>query len=244
MASMKTLSPMVTQRLDTAKIVIETTRSHASELAAALATTLDVPQDHLLTLIHAQAALLERASEEMERCERDYVAEQDDDVSLRGKIAEAGIELDHKLRLTREHIRSFESDDTLAVYGLDQPPPRARAALVGYAQNAILQLRAHPFRFSGELGQVIDTRKVAVLLDGLLEPFDHLVTEMSQEMSQLRASLDARNAAVDAWTDTYQGVSCSLEGLFHLAGLHHLAERIRPSYSRVHGAIATGSEEE
>ncbi len=147
MASMKNLSPMVTQRLDTAALVIETTRSHTSELVGALATTLDVPEDHLLGIIHAQIALLEHAGEEMARCERDYVAEQDDDISLRGKIAEAGIELDHKLRLTREHIRSVESDDTLAVYGLDEPPPRARAALVGYACLVLLTLTLERARF-------------------------------------------------------------------------------------------------
>ncbi len=231
---MNNLSPMVVQRLETATFVIETARAHANELSGSLASSLGVPGEHLHALIHAQANLLETAGLEMERCERDYIDEQDDDVSLRGKIAEAGIELDHKLRLTRDHIRTFESEDTLIIYGLDEPPPRARKALVGYAKNAVAQLHAHPFRFSGELGQVIDTRKVAVLLDELLEPFELLVSEMNKEMSQLRVALDARNCAIDRWTDTYQGVSCSLEGLFRLADLHLIAEHISPSYARVH----------
>ena len=51
-------------------VVIETTRSHTSELVGALATTLDVPEDHLLGIIHAQIALLEHAGRRRARPEQ------------------------------------------------------------------------------------------------------------------------------------------------------------------------------
>ena len=231
---MKTMSAMVSQRLAAADVVVVAAREHASDLSASLHDVLGLPAEQIRALLVAQADLLERACTTLKECEHIYIEEQDDDVSLRGRIAEAGIELDQKLRMVRENIRTFESEDALAIYGLDEAPPRAREALVGYAANAIQQLRAHPYQFTGELGQVIDTRKVAVLLGDLLEPFETLVAEMSEEMNQLREALDARNSAVDIWTDTYQGVAGTLEGMLRLARKYTLADSIHPSFIRKH----------
>ncbi len=177
-------------------------------------------------LLMAKMELLEETTRQMRDAERAYLEEQDDDIELRGQLAEASIELDHKLRLTREHIRQAEGDNALQIYGLSDAPPRAREALVSYAHNAIELLTAHPYSFTGDLGQVLETRTVAVVLNDLLEPFAKLVDEMSNELNELRHALIKRNEAIDAWIDTYQGIALSLRGMALLTSQHHLYDEI------------------
>lgn len=177
-------------------------------------------------LMMAQMELLEDTTQQMSDAERNYLEEQDDDISLRGQLAEASIELNHKLRLTREHIRQAEGGNALQIYGLSDAPPRAREPLVSYAHNAIELLTSHPYSFTGDLGQVMETRTVAVVLNDLLEPFSKLVDEMSSELDELRHALVRRNEAIDTWLDTYKGVALSLKGMALLTGQHHLHDEI------------------
>lgn len=238
---MAKISQMVASRVATAEALTRAARDLAEELGSALGPQLGGREGfearQLRALILSQADYLEETTRRMREAEQAYVNEQDDDISLRGRLAEASIELDRKLRLTREHIREAEGMSALQIYGLQTPPPRARAALVSYARNVIDLLSAHPYTFTGELGQALETRTVAVLLNELLEPFERLVHRMESEMSELQDALRERNAHLDAWVEIYRGVSRTMEGLCRLAGKREAAEHFTPSFERAPGAL-------
>jgi len=234
---MSRISKMVDERLTKAAHVVRMTREHMDELLEALtpiaAHDPGVDIEHVRSFIASQLTYLERQSERLREFEERYVDEQHDDMSVRGEMAMRGVDLDTSLREARDMLREFDSETTLHIYGLVEVPPRARHALVEYARNAIVLLRAHPHRFSSERGELMDTRQVADDLDGQLEPFEALVTRLKNEIIDLREALDARNTAVDQWIDAYQGVCCVLEGLFRQAGLHETADRLSPSFRRI-----------
>lgn len=235
------ISPMVAKRLEDAATLIASAREHASRLAAKLDPKLGsynaLEPSHVEALILSQVSYLESLTGTMQAAEQEYIEEQGDDIILRGKLAEACIELDRKLRATREHIQESEGPSALQIYGLTDNPPKARSALVSYARNTIELLSAHPYTFVGELGQQLETRTVAVLLNDLLLPFADLVTQMNTEMDELREALQHRNDAIDAWIDTYRGVSHTIEGLCRIAGEHELAEQFKPTSKRVIGSL-------
>jgi len=230
------ISIMVAKRLTETATLIATARENADILAEKLGQKLEgrdgFESTHIKTVILSQASYLQEITSRMHEAEKAYVDEQDDDIALRGKLAEASIQLDHKLRLTREHIRSAEGPNALQIYGLSMTPPRARDALVSYAHNTIELLSAHPYTFTGELGEVLETRTIAVLLNDLLEPFEQLVDKMNIEVDELQQALGERNRAIDEWVETYRGLSKILEGFCRMAGMHELAENFLPSFER------------
>ncbi|MEM1347119.1 MAG: hypothetical protein AAGI01_01090 [Myxococcota bacterium] len=188
---------------------------------------------HVRAFISSQLTYLEHHSERLRAFEERYVDEQYGDMSVRGELAMLGVDLDNSLREARNILREVDSETTLHIYGLVDIPPRARHALVDYAQNAIVLLRAHPHRFYSGRDEVLDTRQTADTLADQLAPFEELVTRLQHEILDLREALDARNTAVDHWINAYQGVCCVLEGLFHQAGLHDIADRLSPSFRRI-----------
>lgn len=232
---------MVARRVIEAVKLIAAAREHAAELAQSLRPILAGREGfegaQIEAMILSQADYLEDMTTQMRRSEQEYINEQDDDITLRGRMAEASIDLDRKLRLTREHIRGAESSSALQLYGLTEAPPRARQALVNYTRNAIELLSARPYTFTGELGESLETRKVALLLHELLDPFAQLVGKMDTEMSELQQALQTRNRAIDEWVEAYCGVGRSLEGLCQLAGERELAEKFSPNFKRVTGSL-------
>lgn len=229
-------TPMVLERLDATQLTIHTVHQNLDEVCEALAPVL--AHSDLLNTAHAQAFItshlkhLECVAERMSACDLGYVCEQNDDINLRGKIAETGLDLDHKIHQIRDNIRNLDSNETLGIYGMAEKPPRARQALVAYAQQVIRLLRARPYQFSGEIGQIIDTRTMADILEQVLTPFQKLVDEMNKEMDDLQSALHKRNNAIDTWADIYQGVCQCLEGLFRLANKNIIADALSPSFRR------------
>ncbi len=233
---MRDISTMVARRVQEAQNLVTRARQQADELSVALGPHLGgragLTTDNIRSLILSQAEYLESLTDQMREAEEAYVSEQDDDISLRGRLAEASIELDRKLRLTRAHIRDSEGADALQIYGLVDTPPRARGALVDYARNAIDLMSAHPYTFRGELGEILETRTVAVLLKDLLEPFEALVERMNTEVDELQEALSERNVAMDDWVNAYRGVARTLEGFCWLSGKFDLAEEYHPNFER------------
>ena len=226
------ISQVIVSKIGATAQLMSFVQRHATALSEPLGERLsrfgelDSPQQVIRQLLMAKMALLEEATRQMRDAERAYLEEQDDDITLRGDLAEASIELNDKLRLTRDHIRRAEGDNALQIYGLSDAPPRAREALVAYAYNAIELLSSHPYSFRGNLGQVLETRAVAVVLNDLLEPFSELVDTMSREIDELRGALLARNEAIDTWLGTYQGIMLWLQAISQLTEQHELLEEL------------------
>lgn len=225
------ISQIIAAKIGATAQLMNLVQQHGESLAQGMADQLEL--DHLSIqhpgkLLHdlmlAKIELLEESTRQMRDAELAYLEEQDDDISLRGRLAESSIELDRKLRLIRDNIRDSEGDNALQIYGLQDAPPRARQALVCYAHNVIELLSAHPYTFTGPLGQKLETRTVAVMLNDLLEPFALIVKDMDNEISELKSALARRNDAIDTWVDTYKGFLLHLQGMALMSARHDLVE--------------------
>lgn len=181
-------------------------------------------------MLHMTKAHLERLAaltEQLSLREQAYDEEQADDAALRGQIAEVTLTLYQTLSRTRDRIVEVDGPDTLQIYGLQERPPRARGALVQYSRHTINLMRAHPYTFHDDLGELVDTRRVATFLQELFEPLESLVSQMDHELDDLQEALKQRNASLELWTDLFHGLCTMLEGFFTLCGNHDLAEQLR-----------------
>ena len=181
----------------------------------------------LTALVEHHMARLDAYVQDLDRTESLYAQEQDDDIVLRGQIAEVALTLHETLTRTRERIIEVDGPDTLQIYGLQERPPRARHALVHYCRRTIDLMRAHPYTFQDQLGEQVDTRRVASFIEGLLAPLETLVSQMNHELDDLQEALRHRNEALERWSDTFHGLCTLLVGLFALVDLQEGVEQVR-----------------
>lgn len=179
----------------------------------------------LMTQAHLER--LAALTDQLSLKEQAYDEEQADDAALRGQIAEVTLTLYQTLSRTRDRIVEVDGPDTLQIYGMQERPPRARAALVQYCRHTINLMRAHPYTFHDDLGELVDTRRVATFLQELFEPLETLVSQMDHELDDLQEALRQRNASLELWTDLFHGLCTMLEGFFTICGNHDVAEQLK-----------------
>jgi len=82
------------------------------------------------------------------------------------------------------------------------------------------------------LGVTVDLTAMAAQLGTDADGLDAVLTALDRERKVAQTTRQAKNDAFAAYDGTFRFVASTLEGLFHLAGLHELAERVRPSSHR------------
>lgn len=180
----------------------------------------------LAHLVKQHCDRLVALTEHLSRQEEAFDQEQSDDIELRGQIAEVALTLHQTLCTTRERLIEVDRQDTLQIYGLQERPPRARAALVHYSKDVINLMRAHPYTFRDDFGEPIDTRRVAARLQELLDPLEVLVSQMNHELDDLQEVLKQRNEALERWSDVFNGLCKLTTGFMLLTNTHDVAEKI------------------
>ena len=81
-------------------------------------------------------------------------------------------------------------------------------------------------------GVQVDLPAVARQLSAGATGLQATITEVARAQKQAEETRLAKNDAIDEYDHVYLYVGRTLEGLFHLAGMHELAERVRPSTRR------------
>ena len=170
-------------------------------------------------ILNAHVEGLQRAQNQLLHSTLDIEDEKADDLDLRGQIGEAIIELRDTIDRTRERIIEIDGHATLQLYRMDAPPPLAKQALIDYTQTIIDLMRAHPYIFRDDLGEPIDTKRVAKSLKTALKPLSKLASQMHEEIEELQIVLKQRNDAFNHWNTFYQGTYNLLEGFLRLANL-------------------------
>ncbi len=82
------------------------------------------------------------------------------------------------------------------------------------------------------LGITVDLTTMAARLGTDADGLDAVLTTLDRERKVAQATRQAKNDAIAAYDRTFRYVTSTLVGFFHLAGLHELAERVRPSTPR------------
>ncbi len=81
-------------------------------------------------------------------------------------------------------------------------------------------------------GVQFDLPVIATQLGDGASELERVVGELERVRKEAEVSRQAKNDAIDQFDNVFLWVARALESNFHLAGLHELAERVRPSTRR------------
>ncbi len=81
-------------------------------------------------------------------------------------------------------------------------------------------------------GVQFDLSAIATQLGGGADELEAVVDELERARKEAEVTRNAKNDAIDRYDSVFLWVGRTLESYFHLAGMHDLAERVRPSTRR------------
>jgi len=164
---------------------------------------------------------------------------------LIGRREELGNALSEKFRKTRHTLENLYGSKMgfvlVNVKGATPQNPRRLIEQVGqtisFLRDPVVEPPSH------DLDGV--TVELARLADGLEAPMEELgavLQQLDRTRKQAQGTLAVKQQAVEEFDRVFQWVARALSSYFHLAGLHELAELIRPS-NRRNGRRAVDEEE-
>ena len=144
----------------------------------------------------------------------------------------------------REALGGVFGAEVLPRFGLKGNTPQDPVVLLEYVQNVIALVRKGPLPLPKEEGISYDPSR---RLDALEEAHGALsasLREVAKEKREAQETLTNRDRAVDAYDTAYSQAANFLVGIFSLAGLSELAERVRPTARRIARPGGDSGEEE
>jgi len=240
---MSRISQQVQNQITVSGKVIASARTHARKVAEVLAVQVPAPPPPAAQLTPAQweavvnglADQLVADSDALRDRELAYTAEQADDGPVRaardGKVAEVTALI---VRL-RSAVEDNLGREALRTYGLQGHTPRNPRTLLGYLRNVANLLRQTPATVTMPFGATFSTDAAATSLEAQHAALLALIQDDDREARELEEAMAQRDRALATWSDRYQGVAATLEGLYRLAGWRELADRIRPTQRAVRG---------
>ncbi len=92
-------------------------------------------------------------------------------------------------------------------------------------------------------GIAVDPPTTAVQLGAGADELDGVLVELNEAQKQADVTRQAKNDAISAYDRKFLRVARMAESLFHFAGMHELAKRVRPSTRRPGRRLADGGSE-
>ncbi len=233
----------IINRIRTGDAVVASVDVHGSEVATQLRallselSALELTPSQIEPFIKALSALLHAATQDLEHKERQYLAELADDVEPRSLRDEKTTESVELLQRARELINAASGPNGLEKYGLLAPVSRVPREVASRLKNTIDLMVEHPMTTTDSLGTVFDSARVVDKLREAYQPLKESLDVLVKEERERQQAIEARDVAIDAWTDIYQGVAGAAAGLCKLAGRNDVAEQLKPTPARVAGRL-------
>jgi len=232
----------IDNRIQSTERVVTAATTHRDQIAEALATRAvealgpqtKATKDVFVVVLDFLAAALKHSAGKLDAAELAVVAERADDVGIREtRDANEAAVRNTSIRL-KSMLTDALGDDALRVYGLEGQTPRGARELVSHARTVSNLLKEKPFQKSVD-GVTFDSAALAAGLDAKAEALAKSVADLDREDQELKDKLGKRDAELGAWTETYQGSTDGLVGLFRLAGRKDLSEAVRPTQRTLAG---------
>lgn len=186
-----------------------------------------------------KAALLEQKLEAFAAADRALIHERGDDAAVKKALVDAHDRLRARVIRTRSAILSAYGPEVVARYGLSGETPDNTDALVQYAASAQEALETKPFPEPGEgyddEGIVLDRARLALLLGQDRDMVRAAQQAIARELREEQAAVATRNRAVEELQEVYSAVADGFAADASLAGLHPIADRVRPTARRREG---------
>jgi hypothetical protein len=236
---MAQMSVQVSNRVRMARYVVSSAQVHGELAAAALSEHFALlgitPPPAPKAFVAALSGMLDVQTTRLEDQEKAYTREQADDPAVRDRRDTSTASALIIVTEARALLTTVGGESVASAYGFANETPRTPRPLRDYGTNAVNLLRATPKTFTSSLVKSLETSAIADAIDEAMAPLSLALDDNDTETRELQAALAARDKAVDAWERTYRGVADVLAGLYRLAGLDALAERVRPTTRRTSG---------
>ena len=119
----------------------------------------------------------------------------------------------------------------LAVSGDTPADPTGLVSQVRETAGFLAEPKVEPPAFDLD-GVALDPPSVAVHLASGADELDGVLVDINEAEKQADVTRQGKNEAIDSYDRKFLRVARVAESLFHFAGLHALAERVRPSNRR------------
>ncbi len=164
-----------------------------------------------------------------------HLREIDNDIKLRQRRDELLTILGAKVRNFRKMLDSlFGAGSALEMAGLDGRTEQEPMALLSQVER-ILDRFGDPEVEVADPGFrtfQMDALEVSADFEAEYEELKGLVQELNRENRRSDATVIAKQKAMDRYDEKFRWIAGCLESLYHLAGQHELAERVKPSTRR------------
>lgn len=245
---MSQMSVQVAARREWALLVCNVGRVHGPTATEKLGAELDGLEgfDGAQTrlFVMASCALLEKVTDTMWEAEYHYTQEQSEDLAARDARDAGYAAALHGYLTVRTSISNVLGARELQIYGISTRQPDTPAKLLTAMQNTIQLLGKNPRQKSDGFGNNFDSAQAKAGLEGLLQPLDASLNLLRTEGKETEQAMLLRDAAVVRWERVYRGTANMLVGLFTMAEMLDLAERVRPTVRKSSGVVAPGKDGE
>lgn len=244
---MSQMSTQIAARREWALLVCNVGRVHGPTATEKLGEELDGLEGfdgaHTRPFVMASCALLEQVTEEMWDAEYHYTQEQSEDIVARDERDDHYAQAMAGYLAVRSSVGNLLGSQGLKIYAMPTRQPDTPAKLMVAMKNTIQLLDKNPRQKSDGLGNSFDSALARAGLEALLHPFTASLDLMRTESKETERAMLRRNASVTRWERVYRGTANMLVGLFTMAEMPELAERVRPTIRRAAGLDTPGEEE-
>ncbi|TXD44285.1 hypothetical protein FRC96_00610 [Lujinxingia vulgaris] len=190
----------------------------------------------------AIANVARRSAEGFEGAERFLATERGEDRRRRVVRDEAVTELRQVLIKVRGAIVNFWGEYAAQDVGFVGNTPETPDLLLSYATNVQEKLAAGFEGYKVDMPDDLDLGRpdpanLAAAIDTRARRLIASMEDYQVEERETQAALNARDKADAAWSRHYSPVASIIEGLFRLAEMPELAERVRPTARRRAGLV-------
>lgn len=245
---MSQMSTQVAARREWALLVCNVGRVHGPTATTKLTPELDGLEGfdgaQTLPFVLASCALLEKVTNEMWDAEYHYTQEQTEDIVARDDRDEHYAQAMAGYLAVRSSVSNVLGNQGLKIYAIPTRQPETATKLMVTMHNTIQLLGKNPRQKSDGLGNTFDSTQAKAGLERLLTPLTASLDLMRTETKETEQAMLNRNAAVTRWERAYRGSASMLVGLFTMAEMPELAERVRPTIRRATGIVKPGENEE
>ncbi len=215
-------------------------RRQAAVLAAGRETTpepvLEAGEDATYRpLFDHLAGELKTAKDEMISANADHLGQLARIIDLKGRRdALTGTLSGRFFKARHTYETLFGSDKRFAMLAIAGDTPTDPTALVAQVRDSVVFLE-EPKVATPELdllGIDLEPQATAAQLTADADELDGTLADVNQAEKQAEVTREAKNAAIKGYDRKFLRVARVAESVFHFAGLHELATRVRPSTRR------------
>ncbi len=244
---MSQMSTQVAARREWALLVCNVGRVHGPTATTKLAPELDGLEGfdgaQTLPFVRASCALLEKVTDEMWEAEYHYTQEQTEDIVVRDERDASYAQALAGYLAVRSNVSNVLGNQGLKIFAISTRQPETATILMSAMHNTIQLLGKNARKKSDGLGNTFDSNQAKAGLEALLAPLTASLDLMRTENKETEQAMLNRNATVTRWERVYRGSANMLVGLFTMAEMPELAERVRPTIRRSAGLDVPGDEQ-